>query len=126
MTSQIVRVFLEVDMRNSHKGLGEIARRHHISVSSLRDGDLVVFINKSRTIMKLYGSRNTLVFTKSEEQPIDLAAIQHIPKIFNQRKTVNIGKALKMRLVKKLPSTYTSGSTWAKNKTSRISHAKRN
>jgi len=56
------------------------------------------------TLMKVYGSRSTLVFTRSTGQPIDLSAIQYLPRIFNMRNKVDINRALRIRLLKKLPN----------------------
>jgi len=104
MTSKILRVFLNTDLRNSHVGLSKIAQGASIITDKLKDGHLVVFINKTRTLMKVYGSRSTLVFTRSTGQPIDLSAIQYLPRIFNLRKKVDINQALRTRLLKKLPN----------------------
>lgn len=94
----IRQVFLNADLRGSHNWLTELAKKKNINVNALQNGEMVVFVNRRKTMMKVYTAFNSVVHTKQDR--IDLGAIEHLPQIFSQYGQVNYSKALAKKLQK--------------------------
>lgn len=87
--SQILRVFLNADLRAGHDGLTTLAKDQKLDVKAIEPGSYIIFLNRRRTILKLYCSGNVIAHLKLPQgQHIDLKTIQYIPRCFN-------GKAIK-------------------------------
>lgn len=71
--NRIIQYIPDVNMQNGHNGLTRIAAKFGISCDSLNEGEFVLFMNKSRTILKLFAPGNVIGHLKnahrSEDQP---------------------------------------------------------
>lgn len=94
MAQKIVRVFLNVDMRNGHDGLASVARDYDISVDTLSAGEYLVFINSRRNKMKVYAVNNVVAYMKTDKSVIDLNAVRYVPEAFTAEGELNYSKAL--------------------------------
>src|SRR3990167_6906670 len=93
---KILRCFLNTNLAGSHNYLTRICEANKVDVKKLCPGDMVIFINKKKTMMKVYTANNTIAFTKKDR--IDLEAIQYLPKIFESTAEVSYDRAIKIRL----------------------------
>ena len=92
--NRIIRCFLNADLRGQHLSLSSLARAHKIRTDQLEPGSFLVFVNKRRTILKLFASNNVIAYYKTNTQrPVDLRVISQIPLVFNGL-TINYDKAL--------------------------------
>lgn len=96
----IMQVFLNADLRGSHNHLIELAKAHKLDLTSLEHNEAVVFINKRRTLMKIYVTGNTFSFTRRDF--IDLDAVRQIPKAFGANGDFSYDEALRLSLTEKL------------------------
>jgi len=97
---KIIQVFLNSDLRASHNGLDLVAKKNNVETELIEDGQFLVFINRSKTMFKIFAANNTLVFHKSRSGMIDLRAIEELPKVFRSTHTIDFQAALKKVLLK--------------------------
>jgi len=97
---KIIQVFLNSDLRASHNGLDLQAKKNKIETQLIEDGQFLVFINRSKTMFKIFAANNTLVFHKSRSGMIDLRAIEELPKVFKSTHSIDFQAALKKVLLK--------------------------
>ncbi len=57
---RIAQVILDVDLRNSHDGLMEIAKQKGLSLKDLKPGQYLVFVNLNRDRFKIFFTFFTL------------------------------------------------------------------
>lgn len=81
--NKIIRVFFDVDMRNGLDGLNRVATEHKLNLAELDQGEFVVFINSSKTILKLFATKDMYAHYRSPSGRIDTRMIQYIPTVFN-------------------------------------------
>lgn len=97
--NKILRVFLNTDMRCNHLGLKKVAEEHKINLDRLREGEHVCFINRTRTMLKVYSKNDIISFMKSPKgQPIDLRVLELIPKAFQTKGGFTYTKLLRKSL----------------------------
>jgi len=101
INNRITRVFLDVDLRNGHEGLEDLASQNKVNIRSLKSGEHVIFLNTRRTGFKLYSSNGVLSYYKSSGK-IDLNAIGYIPEAFTGNGKMDFAKAELAALKKKL------------------------
>lgn len=96
--------FLGVDMRCGHDGLITVAKNKKVDLKNLNVGEAAVFINSSRTKIKAYSYNHVVSYYRSLEysRPIDLAALEMLPKAFDEDGVMDYSAALKAALEKKL------------------------
>lgn len=81
--SRIVRVFLDTHMGFGHRGLESIASNHKVDVNKLERGELVVFLNRQQTAMKVFAAGNTIAHLKMPGRAqIDMGVIKLLPSFF--------------------------------------------
>ncbi len=97
---RVLQVFLNTDMRGGHNALILLGKSHGLDLPALQDSQAVIFINRKRTLMKIYVSGNTFSYTKRDV--IDLDVIRHIPKAFGANKSFSYDAALEESLREKL------------------------
>jgi len=86
MINRIVRVIFDADLRCSHDGLRETAKKLKVLVDDLHTGEYVVFINSKKNMLKLFAANNTIAHFKTPDQrKMNLNVIAQIPKFFNGR-----------------------------------------
>lgn len=100
MNPYILRVFLNADLRASHRGLTEFAKTKKLDLPNLEKNQFVVFINRSRTMMKCFVHGNTIAFTKRDR--IELSVISRLPQAFGYSGELKYDNALREYLEKKL------------------------
>lgn len=80
---RIIQVFQNADLRYGLPGLTEICKKHGILAGKILRGHYVVFINSSRTMVKVIASGRVLAQIRREKgERIDLQTISLIPYAF--------------------------------------------
>lgn len=102
--NKILRVFLDVDMRNQHDGLSTLATKNKVNLSNLDPGCHVIFINSKQNKIKVFSCRGTLTYIRKDKGRIDLNFISMIPQAFNDFGELEWAKAEKLSLEKRLKS----------------------
>jgi hypothetical protein len=96
----ILRCFLNVDLRNGHDGLAEIAKQNDIKATEIESGSYIVFINTQRTKLKMFAAGNVIAYLKMPQgDKINMNVIRELPTVFNG-KSINYDKALKSAVEK--------------------------
>lgn len=79
--SRLAHIFQDIDMRMAHAGLKDMLRSKRIKV---KEGDFVVFLNSSRTIIKCFcNGTEALMHVKNNGKRLDLGVIKYLPKYCN-------------------------------------------
>lgn len=103
---KVIGIFLNVDLRNGHFGLAELAKKKDIDINDLKPGNFVFFFNTKKDTMKLYCASNFIAYHRSPHGKIDMSIVREIPKIFGADGTMNleaaVDKALDNMLTKRL------------------------
>lgn len=95
MSGRVIQCYLNSDLRCSHDGLAEVAKKDKIMVKSLEPGQYVVFINSKKDRMKVYASNNVLAYLRLEDgRRIDLNTVREIPRAFAASGRIDYDKAL--------------------------------
>jgi hypothetical protein len=100
---RIVQLILDADMRCRHDGLAKVAKDAGVDVDTLTDGQFVVYLNRKRNYLCLYGSRNLLASVRLKTGTIDVDTIRFIPGIFMAKGRLDYNDALRKALELKLP-----------------------
>ena len=79
----IVRCYFDQDLRCGIDGLLLELKKKKIAASALKTGDLIVFMNRSRTIFKMLSGTNHLVVYKSPRGRVKVDDIKSVSKIFS-------------------------------------------
>lgn len=100
---KLLMVVDNVHMGLSHDGLTEVAKRFKIDPRKLQPGELLLFLNRSKDKIKVFGPNNVLAYYKTPKgSRLDLNAIQYIPKAFAASGKIDYDTALKKVLEEKL------------------------
>lgn len=103
--SKIVRCFFDTHMGLAHDGLREVAKRQHLDLDKLAEGEFVVFINTSKDRLKVFATRNTFAYWRATKGvKLDLNVIREIPSIFTGKVIGSYDNALEQALLHKLAS----------------------
>ncbi len=103
MSGHIIRCFLDSDLRCSHDGLAEQAKKSGIKVEDLKTGEYVVFVNHKKDRVKVYAAFNVLAYLKLPPgTSMDLNVIRAIPRAFTASGRLDYDKALKETVEEKL------------------------
>lgn len=99
-----VQVFLGADLRSMHAGLKKLAASYGVHLDSLGKEEAVVFINSAKNKIKSYSYNGAICYIRFDDpkRPIDLNALDELPKAFNKHGTLNYTKALKAALIKQM------------------------
>lgn len=101
-----MHVFQGADLRCGEVGLSAIAKNSRkVSINDLSPGELVVFVNSAKTMVKVMahtGFGHVVAHHRSPSGRIELTALRHIPKAFNGG-VMNYNKALEAALLEMLP-----------------------
>ena len=76
MKPKIIRVFQNVDMRNQHIGLTSM-----IAGGAPDVGEIVIFLNRKRNIVKVFGGNNVIGHYRGTHA-VSMDVIQWIPEAF--------------------------------------------
>lgn len=100
---RIAQVILDVDLRNSHDGLMEVARKRGVSLSDLKPGQYLVFVNLQRDRFKIFapapnGRGAIIVYYRAYQGRVDRQAIETIPQAFGMRSGFETGAKLAAKL----------------------------
>lgn len=98
--NRVLQVFLNADLRCSHDGLREIAKKGGLDVKDLQPGQYIVFLNAAKDRLKLYAANNVVAYMKQPDGgKIDPRMIAELPRAFNGT-TINYETAIKEALMK--------------------------
>lgn len=75
------QIFVNADLRANHKGLTSLAKAYGTDIAKLESGNLVLFINRRRTMAKAYACNETIAFIKPSHG-ISLNVLKFLPKTF--------------------------------------------
>lgn len=89
MQARIRRVFLGMDLRANHLGLGEVAIRYRIDPRKLNPGDMIVFVNRARTLSKILCHNQTLLYLRADSK-INLETFEHLAQIFSKTGNLSV------------------------------------
>lgn len=78
----IARVYFDQDMRCSIDGLKAALKLKGVAVPR-SEGDLVLFMNRSKTMFKMLSSSNHLVLFKAPKGKVTIENIKSVSKIFS-------------------------------------------
>lgn len=104
MSNKLINVFPNTDLRCSHAGLTKLIFKHKGKVLNpelLANGEFILFINRSQSMIKMFASNNVLIHYKSPRGRIDVRTIEYLPHCFNAGE-LNYDAALKKVLEKHL------------------------
>lgn len=97
---RVIQVFLNADLRYGMRGLSETCYKHGIKTLELKSGQYVVFVNRSRTMLKLITQNNVVAQLKRNNgEVIDLTIISRIPQAFLAQGTVSCDELIKQKLL---------------------------
>lgn len=83
-SNKLIRVFTDVLMSYSHKGLCELAANEKVDLNALNIGEFVCFINRPCTALKLYTAGNIIAYLRLPDgQKLDLRIITLLPRFFS-------------------------------------------
>lgn len=96
---RIAQVILDVDLRNSHDGLMEIARKRGVSLKDLKPGQYLVFVNLQRDRFKIFapapnGRGAIIVYYRAYQGRVDRESIETIPQAFGLKTGFETGPRL--------------------------------
>lgn len=95
-TSRVLQCFLNADLRCGHNGLSALSRQNGIDITKLRPGQYVLFINSKKDKLKLYACNNVLAYLRLPAGGrLNMAAIQLIPRAFQNTGRIDYDKALR-------------------------------
>jgi hypothetical protein len=97
-----LRIFLNVDLRNSHEGLSAIATKNKIDVKKLVAGEYLIFINSEKNKIKLYAANEVIAYYRCPHGKVDLRAISKIPQAFKASGKIDYDACLKEIMEAKL------------------------
>jgi hypothetical protein len=104
-TNKLLRYFSDVDFRNGHEGLKNIAATYKVDVSKLEVGEYVIFVNRSKTSLKMFAPNNVIAHLKMPGNArINLKCIQSLPTFFNGQ-SLDYTSALKKVIMDDLDSS---------------------
>jgi hypothetical protein len=96
MSSKVLQVFLGTDLRCTHLGLAEIAKRNKVDVEKLIPGEYVLFLNNDKNKLKLYAANHIVAYLRLPgNQKLDMKTIALIPRAFHGSGRIDYNKALK-------------------------------
>ncbi len=100
--NKIIQVFLNADLRCSHLGLYELAKKSKIDVHKLEEGEFVLFVNSGKNRLKMYAPNNVIAYLSLPTGKIDMRTIALIPKSFSASGKIEYNKALKTVLEREM------------------------
>lgn len=99
----VVMIFDNVHMGLGHDGLADIAKKHRKDPARLVPGELLMFINRAKDKMKVYGPNQVIAYLRMPHgRRIVLEAIQYIPQAFARSGKIDYDAALKRVLEAKM------------------------
>lgn len=102
--NRLLRYYPNTDLRNSHHGLGLIAKKDGLDLTKLKYGDYVVFINTAKTDMKMYAPGNIVAHVKMERgMKINERSIRLVPQYFSGGQ-IHYSDALREVILKDFPN----------------------
>lgn len=94
-SNRVIRFFSEVNMRNGHKGLAELAKEEGIDINKLKQGEFIMFMNTKQNALKMFAQGNVIAHLKMPgTQRINAKVITLLPRFFNGSK-IEYNRALK-------------------------------
>ncbi len=79
----VVRCYFDQYLRFGIDGLLLDLKKKKIAVAQMKDSDLILFMNRSRTIFKMLSGSHHLVVYKAKQGKIKIEDIKNVSKIFS-------------------------------------------
>lgn len=99
---RIFKLFLDVNMNLSHRGLAEMAVKARCNPETLSEEDLLMFINKAGDKLKILGGGSKVIgYLNLKGRRIMMDAIQYIPQTFGST-GFDYDQAVRTALTKRL------------------------
>ena len=103
---KVLSYFGSVDLRNNHGGLALLAKKRGINLHNLEPGEFVLFVNNSRTAVKMAAPNNVIAhFKVPGNGHLDLRCLSLLPSFFNGN-TIDYKGALKETIEKDFHRKY--------------------
>lgn len=103
MSNKVMYVIPHVDMRNSHLGLMEIAKKNKVSSSAIKPGEFILFINNPFNACKLLAANDVVIYYKHPKgHRLNYKALQLLPHFFDGQ-DIGYSSALKHVIEKAYP-----------------------
>jgi hypothetical protein len=103
----LLHIFWDVDFRNGHDGLNQIAKEKKIQIRNMPHGEMVLFVNSKRNMIKVLAStgeensNGVVAFYKCPRGRINEYSLQFIAQAFRGGE-IRYDEALKRGLLKQL------------------------
>jgi len=95
MANKLLHIFFGVDMRSGHEGLRALLAKKKVSLTTIKQGDCIIFMNNSQNRLKMFGSGSEcLLHLNTGNRRIDAATIPKLPEYFNGER-LDYGAALR-------------------------------
>jgi hypothetical protein len=93
---KIILLIDNVNMGLGHPGLTALARKFKKDPATLKDGELLMFLNRKRDKLKMMGHQGIVLgyLRMPKGRQIMLEAIQYLPKAFGAQGEINYDRAL--------------------------------
>lgn len=99
MKPRVIRIFQDADLRGNHKSLSMLASENGIETNGVNPGEFVVFINRKKTMVKVFTGHNTIAFHKNpDEHRLAPECLRFIPEAFGADGSLEMSKAIKKAL----------------------------
>lgn len=79
----IRKCIMDADLRGGHDYLARLAMTGGLDITTLKQGDVVVFLNRKQDKVKVYAHNNIIAYWRSPSGRISLDMIRWIPRCFN-------------------------------------------
>lgn len=98
MKTRIVLAIENVHMGLAHDGLASLAKKFKFNVEKLEVGEMILFLNRKRDKLKIYGCNQCLGYYRSPGGRIALEALQYLPTAFSGQATIDLSEAMEKSL----------------------------
>ncbi len=91
--NSLISVFPNADLRSGHAGLRKVALKSKKDPAALEPGQLLLFINRAQSAIKMFAANNIIIHYKSPRGYIDFQTIKYLPACLEGGE-LNYNKAL--------------------------------
>lgn len=96
---RIAQIILNVDLRNSHDGLMDIAKKRGVDFDKMGPGQYLVFVNDQKNRFKIFAPSPSrrgaiILYYKSYQGRVDRDEIISVPAAFGVKKHIDINERL--------------------------------
>lgn len=81
--NKLIAYIPNTDLRNGHDGLAKVAIKQKIDISVLGGGNMVAFVNRARTAVKIHAGGDMIGYLRLKKGHLDPRVIKYLPKHFS-------------------------------------------